>query len=61
MRMIADTVYTNGTIYTVNQAEPWAEAVALKDGKFIAVGTRSLAGIASRGHDQTTHQPVFQG
>ena len=35
----ADTVYTNGRIYTVNEAHPWAEAVAIKDGKFIAVGS----------------------
>ena len=36
--IVADTVYTNGKIYTVNDAQPWAEAVAVKDGKFIAVG-----------------------
>jgi len=36
---VADTVYTNGKIYTVNEAQPWAEAVAIKDGKFIAVGS----------------------
>ena len=35
----ADVVYTNGKIYTVNEAHPWAEAVAIKDGKFVAVGT----------------------
>ncbi len=35
----ADTVYTNGKIYTVNEAQPWVEAVAIKDGKFIAVGS----------------------
>jgi predicted amidohydrolase YtcJ len=35
----ADTVYTNGRIYTVNQGQPWAEAVAIRDGKFIAVGS----------------------
>jgi predicted amidohydrolase YtcJ len=38
----ADTVYTNGRIYTVNEAQPWAEAVAIKDGKFIAVGSHAL-------------------
>ena len=26
---VADTVYTNGRIYTVNEAQPWAEAVAI--------------------------------
>ena len=35
----ADTVYTNGMIYTVNEAQPWAEAVAIKDGRFLAVGS----------------------
>jgi len=35
----ADTIYTNGKIYTVNEAQPWVEAVAIKDGKFIKVGT----------------------
>ena len=35
----ADMVFTNGKIYTVNEAQPWAEAVAIKDGKFIAVGS----------------------
>ena len=37
----ADTVYTNGKIYTVNEAQPWAEAVAIKDGKIFAVGSVS--------------------
>ncbi len=35
---VADTVYTNGRIYTVNDAQPWVEAVAIKDGRFLAVG-----------------------
>ncbi len=35
----ADVVYTNGRIYTVNEAKPWAAAVAIKDGKFIGVGS----------------------
>ena len=37
----ADTVYKNGKIYTVNDRNPWAEAVAIKDGKFIKVGSDS--------------------
>jgi len=37
--MTADIVYTNGKIYTVNEDNPWAVAVAIKDGKFIKVGT----------------------
>ena len=35
----ADTVYRNGRIYTVNEAQPFAEAVAIKDGKFVLVGS----------------------
>ena len=36
---IADSIYKNGKIYTVNEKQPWAQAVAIKDGKFIAVGS----------------------
>ena len=36
---IADIIYKNGKIYTVNESQLWAEAVALKDGKFLKVGT----------------------
>lgn len=35
----ADRVLRNGAIYTVNHAQPWAEAVAIADGRFVAVGT----------------------
>ena len=35
----ADIAYVNGKIYTVDEASPWAEAVAVKDGRFIAVGS----------------------
>ena len=34
----ADTIYHNGTILTINDAAPTAEAVAVKDGKILAVG-----------------------
>jgi len=34
-----DVVYKHGKIYTVNESAPWAEAVAIKDGKFFKVGT----------------------
>ena len=47
----ADTVYTNGKIYTVNEAQPWVEAVAIKDGKFVAVG--SAEEIAAMSGDTT--------
>jgi len=39
--IIADTVYTNGKIYTVDESQPWAEAVAIKDGKFLVVGSNT--------------------
>ena len=35
----ADTIYTGGTIFTVNAEIPLAEAVAIKNRKFIAVGS----------------------
>jgi predicted amidohydrolase YtcJ len=37
----AETVYINGRIYTVNAKQPWAEAVAIKDGKFLRVGSNN--------------------
>ena len=36
---VADTVYTNGRIYTVEGDAEWAEAVAIRDGKFMVVGS----------------------
>jgi len=46
----ADTVYTNGKIYTVDEAQPWAEAVAIKDGKFLVVGSNAdVKGVAGDG------------
>jgi predicted amidohydrolase YtcJ len=35
---IADTIYTGGPILTINDAKPMAEAVAVKDGRILAVG-----------------------
>ncbi|WP_234110050.1 amidohydrolase [Chryseobacterium sp. R2A-55] len=40
---IADHVFTNGKIYTVNDSSPWAEAVAVKANKIIFVGTAQEA------------------
>jgi predicted amidohydrolase YtcJ len=34
----ADTVFTNGKVYTVNEEQPWAEAVAVKGNKIVYVG-----------------------
>jgi predicted amidohydrolase YtcJ len=35
----ADVIMTRGAIYTANPRQPWAEAVAIAGGRFIAVGT----------------------
>ena len=35
----ADTIYTNGLIYTVDESKPWAEAVAIRDGRFERIGS----------------------
>jgi len=46
----ADTAYINGKIYTVDATKPWAEAVAIKDGKFIAVGSNDdVAAVTTEG------------
>jgi predicted amidohydrolase YtcJ len=37
---IADSIYTNGVIITANDWQPSAEAVAVKDGRILAVGAR---------------------
>jgi predicted amidohydrolase YtcJ len=37
-RPAAETVITNARIYTVDAAQPWAEAAAVKDGRFLFVG-----------------------
>lgn len=35
----ADIIYLNGKIYTVNEDQPWAQAIAIKDGKILEVGS----------------------
>lgn len=35
----ADLIITNARIYTVNEKQPWAEAVAVRGGKILAVGS----------------------
>lgn len=37
-RVTADTILTNARIYTVDKKQPWAQSVAIKDGKIVAVG-----------------------
>lgn len=38
----ADVVYLNGTILTIDDDQPTVEAVAVKDGRILAVGDRRL-------------------
>ncbi len=45
----ADTIYTGGDIVTVNDAQPAAEAVAVKDGRILAVGSRAEVEQAHKG------------
>lgn len=37
--LVADLILTNARIYTVEEKQPWAEAIAVKDGKIVAVGS----------------------
>ena len=37
-RPAAETIITNAKVYTVNPARPWAEAVAIREGRILAVG-----------------------
>ncbi len=45
----ADSIYYGGNIITVNDAQPSAEAVAIKDGKIVAVGARTDIEQAQKG------------
>ena len=46
---VADTIYAGGDIVTVNDQQPTAEAVAVKDGKILAVGARAAIERAHKG------------
>ncbi len=48
----ADIIYSNGKIYTVNEKQAWVEAVAVKDGKILLVG--SMAELEAVRGDSTT-------
>ena len=39
----ADFVFANGNVYTVNEAQPWAEAVVVDDNKIVYVGDTETA------------------
>src|SRR5258705_10470468 len=34
-----ETIVTNARVYTVNAKQPWAEALAIRGGKIVAVGS----------------------
>ncbi len=49
----ADYVFTNARVYTVNEKQPWAEAVAVKDIKIVYVGdAKGAAKFAGKGTEQ---------
>jgi predicted amidohydrolase YtcJ len=37
----ADTIVMNARVYTVNPSQPWAEAIAIREGKIAALGSAS--------------------
>jgi len=38
---VADLIVTGGHIYTMEADQPWAEAVAIQNGRFVEVGSRA--------------------
>ena len=44
-KSLADLVFTNGIVYTVNEAQPRAQAIAIKDGRIVFVGSDAAAEI----------------
>lgn len=42
----AELLFTNGHIYTVNPEQPWVDAVAIRDGMIVAVGSEEEASAA---------------
>ena len=48
-RTAADTIYLGGDIVTLNDAQPTADALAVKDGRILAVGARTEIESAHKG------------
>ncbi len=46
----ADAIYIGGPIVTINDAQPTAEALAVKDGKILAVGSKADIEMAHKGN-----------
>lgn len=51
----ADSIYFGGTIITVNDKAPSAEAVAVKGGKIVAVGSRKAVFASEKGKSTALH------
>jgi hypothetical protein len=51
----ADTVLSGARVYTVNPSQPWAQAVAIRDGRIVYVGedagAQAWIGLRTRRHD----------
>ena len=43
----ANTIFINARIYTVSAKQPWAEALAVRDGKILVVGGGGREGVGS--------------
>lgn len=58
-RQAADYVFTGGKVYTVNDKQPWAEAVAVKGNKIVyvgdAAGVKKFVGNETKTIDTTGH------
>lgn len=44
---MSDTIFTNGRFTTLDPAQPYADTVAVRDGKFLAVGDRDVVARAA--------------
>src|ERR1700678_984771 len=59
-----DFIVVNGKVYTVDSVQPTAEAFAVKDGRFVAVGStadiRALAGVNTETFD-AQHMTIVPG
>ncbi len=51
--ILADAIYVGGPIVTINDAQPNAEALAVKDGKILAVGSKANLEKAHKGQATT--------
>ena len=58
-----DVIFHNGRITTLNKSQPQANAVAVKDGKFVAVGNHAevLALTGENGAGKSTLSKIIGG